>query len=195
MYEADKPNPFVGKWKAPFATTARPSISGQRQLLLEELHEASSVGPVLVELASTLRRLPEYLRTIRRYDEVQVPSAELINERGLQVLTHAILRLLYADVRAEDYVSQHAGAASRVDFLVAGVGVIVETKMTRPGLGDRKVGEELLIDWGRYKRHPECRAIFALIYDPMRFIDNPAAIESSLTDMQSEVPTMAVVVY
>jgi hypothetical protein len=102
--------------------------------------------------------------------------------------------MLYDDVRPEDYVSQFAGANSRVDFLIRGVGVIVETKMTRPSLTDKRVGEELLIDWGRYQRHPDCKGIFALVYDPSRRLSNPTALESDLSGDNGGLWTRVLVV-
>ncbi|WP_164704379.1 hypothetical protein [Blastococcus litoris] len=131
---------------------------------------------------------------MQRYNSSQAPPLALTNEKGFQVAVHAILRLLYEDVREEDFVSQFAGAGSRVDFFLAESGVLVETKMTRPGLTDRKIGEELLVDWGRYKRHPDCRGILALIYDPDNHIANTAALERDLTDTKALVPTLAIVI-
>lgn len=194
LYDAEKPGLFP-KFKNMYAATGRPALAEQRALLVQTLHQIASSGPVLLELAQVLRRFPEFLRTVRRYDNPQVPTPAITNEAGLQVAVHAILRLLYSDVREEDFVSQHAGGSSRVDFFIAEAGVLVETKMTRPGLRDRKVGEELLIDWGRYKRHPDCKAIFAMVYDPERYIDNHVALETSLTDLTAAVPTLAIVVY
>lgn len=188
------PNPLMSPWQYPFETTAGPSLLGQRQILAGVLHAATSMSAVLEELSEVMQRLPEYLRTLERYGSEQAPPPALTNEKGLQVVVHSVLRLLYRDVRAEDFISQHAGASSRVDFLLAQSGVLVETKMTRPGLADRKVGEELLIDWGRYKRHPDCHAILALVYDPDFQIDNPTALESSLTDLSANVPTKAIVI-
>jgi len=194
FYKADDPNPLIVQWQHPFETTAGPALLGQRQILTEVLYASSSVATVLEELSDVARRLPEYMRTLERYSSSQCPAPNILDEKGLQALIHAILRLLYADVRAEDFVSQHAGASSRVDFLLAEAGVIIETKMTRQGLADRKVGEELLIDWGRYKRHPDCRAILAIVYDPGYRIDNPTALEAGLSDNSADIPTKAIVV-
>jgi hypothetical protein len=194
FYNADEPNPLISQWQHPFDTTAGPALLGQRQILTEVLYSGSNIATLLDELSDMARRLPEYLRTLERYSSDQCPAPNIVNEKGLQVLLHSILRLLYADVRAEDFVSQHAGASSRVDFLLAETGVVIETKMTRKGLADRRVGEELLVDWGRYRRHPDCRAILAIVYDPEFHIDNPTALEAGLSDNSADIPTQAVVV-
>jgi hypothetical protein len=194
LYDASQPNPFVGKWQYPFETTGQPSLVVQRQILAEALHEIAAVSPVLDELTTLFNRLPDFISTLRTASNPAVPPPSIANEKDLQVLVHAILRLLYPDVRAEDPVSQEAGAGSRVDFLIKDAGVIVETKMTRKSLTDKRVGEELLIDWGRYQRHPDCRGIFALVYDPERYLHNPAGLEHDLSQGANDIPTRVVVV-
>lgn len=194
LYNADEPNPFVGKWQYPFESTCQPSLVVQRQILTEALHEVTAVSPVLDELTSVFNRMPDFISTLRIASNPSVPPPSIANEKDLQVLVHAILRLLYPDVRAEDMVSQYAGAGSRVDFLIRDSGVIVETKMIRKSLTDRKVGEELLIDWGRYQRHPDCRGIFALVYDPERYLHNPAGLQHDLSQGVSDIVTRVIVV-
>jgi hypothetical protein len=88
---------------------------------------------------------------------------------------------LFDDVRREDAVPQHAGGASRVDFMLPAAGVVVEAKMTRSGLTDRALGQELLVDWGRYPKHPDCRAILAFVFDPERRLANPTGLELDLS--------------
>jgi hypothetical protein len=41
-----------------------------------------------------------------------------------------------------------------VDFLLKKESVLVETKMTREGLTDRKLGKELIIDIDHYQQRP-----------------------------------------
>ena len=188
-------NPFApDKFRYPFESTFRDNLTRQRAVLVMSLE--SQAGPVLVldELTELFGRLPDFLHVLDAAGNSNVPIPELTNEADLQVLVHALLRMHYDDVRAEDYVSQQAGASSRVDFLLRQSGVMVETKMTRPTLTDKRVGEELLIDWGRYQRHPDCRAIFALVYNPGRFIINPAGLAGDLSQVEREPVTRAIVV-
>ncbi|WP_147263023.1 hypothetical protein [Geodermatophilus sp. TF02-6] len=149
---------------------------------------------MLDELTAVLRRLPEYLDVLRRSNNPRVPAPSIEHEADLQVLLHALLRLHYDDVRPEDPVSQHAGGGSRVDFLLRETGVVIETKMTRPTLTDRKLGEELSVDWNRYPRHPDCRAILAFVYDPGRHLANPSALEHDLSQDERSPATRVVVV-
>jgi|tagenome__1003787_1003787.scaffolds.fasta_scaffold20987439_2 hypothetical protein len=139
-------------------------------------------------------RLPEYLAVLERRASERVPAPSIERESDLQVIVEAILRLHYSDVRPEDYVPEYAGGRSRVDFLLQESGVIIETKMTRDRLRDREVGEELTIDWKRYERHPDCRAILAVVYDPGRYISNSAGLEHDLSQVHSEPATRVLVV-
>jgi hypothetical protein len=195
LYNADEPNPFIGKWQYPFESTCQPALIVQRQILTEALHAVAPVSPVLDELTNIFHRIPDFISILRIVSNPSVPPPRIANEKDLQALVHAILRLLYPDVRAEDTVPQFAGAGSRVDFLIRASGIIVETKMTRKSLTDRKVGEELLIDWARYQRHPDCRGIFALVYDPERYLHNPAGLEHDLSQGSSDIWTRVIVVH
>jgi hypothetical protein len=194
LYNPGESSPFIDKWQKPFGSTCQGELVAQRQILMEALHEVSDVSAVLDELSTLFKRLPDFIATLGLASNPSVPAPMIKNEKDLQVLVHAILRLLYPDVRPEDQVPQKAGAGSRVDFLIRDAGVIVETKMTRKSLTDRKVGEELLIDWGRYQRHPDCRGIFALVFDPDRYLHNPAGLEHDLSQGAAEISTRVIVV-
>jgi hypothetical protein len=184
----DPSNPF-GLYQYSFQDCFRGSAAIQREILYESAQVDVPIAEELERLAGLLSRVPDYLKML-----VEAGAPEVVNETDLQRLLHPLLRILYADVRREDLVPQFAGGGSRVDFLLKEVGVILETKMTRPTLTDQKVGAELLVDWGRYRQHPNCAGIFGLIYDPARHITNPSGLQADLTDLSVAVPTCALVV-
>ncbi len=184
----DPSNPF-SIYQHSFEDCFRASAAIQREILYEITQLEIPLDAELERLAQLLSRVPDYLKML-----ADAGAPKVIAESGLQDLLHPLLLVLYGDVRREDFVSQFAGGASRVDFLLKDVGVVLETKMTRPTLTDRKVGEELLVDWSRYRKHPDCAAIFGLIYDPARHIGNPNGLQADLTDMSAAVPTCALVV-
>lgn len=194
FYNEAEPNPLLDRWKNPYGQTFRDNLAAQRDLLVRVLHVVADAASVLNELTAVCRRLPDYLRIFDHAQNPHVPAATIRNQADLQVVIHGVLRLLFDDVRPEDAVPQQAGAASRVDFLLREAGVIVETKMTRPGLTDRRVGEELLVDWGRYPRHPDCRAILAIVYDPEGRIFNAAGLENDLSQEHTAPATRVIVV-
>lgn len=94
------------------------------------------------------------------------------NEYDAQDLLRALLSLHIADLRAEEPVPSCAGASSRMDFLLHDLQVGVEVKMTRAGLKDKQLGEQLIIDIARYAAHPRCRRLICFVYDPGYLIRN-----------------------
>ncbi|HEX8003570.1 MAG TPA: hypothetical protein VF519_12825 [Mycobacteriales bacterium] len=190
----DPKNPVFPRWKVPFDGTPRDSLATQRTILRTELHRVAAPAMVLDELSAMFRRLPEFLDVLRAHGNDRVPPPDLQNEADLQALVHALLRVRFGDVRAEDPVPQYAGRSTRTDFLLREAGVLVETKFTRTGLRDKQLGDELLQDLGRYPRHPDCRAIFVLIYDPARQVLSPDALEADLSSDKADLPIRAIVV-
>ena len=53
-----------------------------------------------------------------------------------------------------------------MDFLLKKEKIVVEVKMTRRGLADKEVGDQLIVDIERYKKHPDCNTLICFIYDP-----------------------------
>lgn len=68
-----------------------------------------------------------------------------------------------------------------MDFLLKAEQLVLEVKKTRKGLGPREVGDQLLIDIGRYKAHPDCKRLVCFVYDPDARITNAAGMERDLT--------------
>lgn len=67
-----------------------------------------------------------------------------------------------------------------MDFLLKLEKIVIETKMTREGLRDREVGDELLQDLARYKSHPDCSTLICFIYDPRGILKNPYGLASDI---------------
>ena len=107
-------------------------------------------------------------------------TLDINDEYDVQDLMHALLRLYFDDIRPEEWVPSYAGASSRTDFLLPQIDTVIETKRTRKGLNAKVVGEQLIIDIARYKRHPQCRRLVCFVYDPEGRIANPSGIESDL---------------
>ena len=108
------------------------------------------------------------------------------DEYDVQDLLHSLLLIYFDDVRSEETVPSHAGASSRLDFLIPQYEIGIEAKMTRNGLADRKIGEELLIDIGRYTKHPKCKNLLCFIYDPEYNIENFTGLKADLESHSSE---------
>lgn len=115
------------------------------------------------------------------------PTLDVNDEYDVQDLFHALLRIPFDDVRPEEWTPSYAGRASRMDFLLPEIEAVVEIKKSRPGLGARELGEELIVDISKYKKHPSCRTLFCFVYDPDGRINNPRGIENDLNAKQEEL--------
>lgn len=105
----------------------------------------------------------------------------IADEYDVQYLFNALLRASFEDVRPEEPTPSQGGGSARMDFLVKSERLVIELKMTREGLTDREVTDQLLIDIGRYQSHPSCATLFCFVYDPGFLLRNPRAIENDLT--------------
>lgn len=107
-------------------------------------------------------------------------SLTITDEYDVQDLLNSLLLLFFEDVRPEEWTPSYAGGCNRIDFLVKDEEIAIEVKMTRPGLKDKELGEQLLIDIAKYKTHPHCNKLYCFVYDPDGFIRNPRGIEKDL---------------
>jgi hypothetical protein len=103
------------------------------------------------------------------------------DEYDVQDLLHALLKLEFDDIRPEEWTGSYAGKASRMDFLLKAEQLVIEVKMTRDSLGTKEVGDELIIDIGRYRAHADCKTLVCFVYDPSHHIDNPDGLEHDLS--------------
>jgi hypothetical protein len=109
------------------------------------------------------------------------PFAIIADEYDVQDLVHALLRIFFDDVRAEEYTPSYAGGSARIDFLLKKEQILIETKKTRAKLRAKELGEELIIDIARYASHPDCKTLYCLVYDPGYHVTNPAGVENDLS--------------
>lgn len=118
-------------------------------------------------------------------------TLDVSDEYDVQDLLHGLLHLHFDDIRPEEWTPSYAGGSARVDFLLKKESIIVEVKKTRQKLGSREVGDELLIDIGRYQAHPDCKTLLCFVYDPDGRIANPRGLETDLSkrinDMEVKV--------
>jgi hypothetical protein len=106
----------------------------------------------------------------------------ITDEYDVQDLVRALLRTVSDDVRHEDPVPSVANKSTRLDFILKAEGIIVETKMTRPGLDGKKVAEELAEDITFYKGRTDWHTLVCFVYDPGRLIRNRAALQDLTRD-------------
>lgn len=139
---------------------------------------AASDDP-MARVVSLCRRFPLFVERLQARQRNR-PAFEVQDEYDVQDLLHAILKLHFDDVRPEEWTPSYAGNASRVDFLLPTERMVIEAKMTRTGLGQREVVDQLIIDRARYESVPNVDTLVCVVYDPTRRCSNPAAIEADV---------------
>ena len=108
-------------------------------------------------------------------------TLDVSDEYDVQDLFHALLLQYFKDVRPEEWTPSYAGKSARMDFIIKDCDTIVETKMTRKGLGDKELGDQLLVDIARYNEYHNCSTLICFVYDPDGRISNPRGIEKDLS--------------
>ncbi len=116
------------------------------------------------------------------------------DEYDAQDLLHALLKTVSDDVRPEEVTPSHAGASSRVDFLLKREKIVVEVKMASSRMKDKQIGEELIVDIKRYQSHPDCGTLICFVYDPNHHLANPAGLEDDLSGKHDDLNVRVLVV-
>ncbi|MEQ1734983.1 MAG: hypothetical protein ABL886_00970 [Rhodoglobus sp.] len=148
--------------------------------------------PSLGTVVHLLNRFPHAARSLRSRWGQRAPLI-MKDEYDVQYLLHALLLTQFEDVRPEEWTPSYAGASARMDFLLKREGVMVEVKMTRDGLDDRKLGEELVVDVHRYEARPDCAALVCLVYDPEKRLKNPAGLIADVERAHSRLAIRVVI--
>ncbi len=120
----------------------------------------------------------------KRYNNRQ--GVVITDEFDVQDLLHAQLVTFFEDVRAEDPVPISAGRGSRLDFLIADISTAIEVKMTRKGLEDRALGDQILQDIGRYLKHSDIERLVFFVFDPDKRIQNPKGLKEDIEKLSRD---------
>ncbi len=115
-----------------------------------------------------------------RHRHADRETLDVADEYDVQDLLHALLKVEFDDVREEEHAPSSAGSNPRMDFLLKREQIVIEVKKTRKGLGDRELGDELILDVGRYRSHPDCKILVCFIYDPENRVKNAAGLKTDL---------------
>lgn len=107
------------------------------------------------------------------------------NEYDVQDLLHAMLRPWIGDIRPEEFTPSYAGSSTRMDFLLPTHALVIETKIVRDRTHAKKIGDELIIDIEHYRRHPECKNLWCVVYDPEHLITNAPGMKADLEGKRS----------
>jgi len=165
------------------------------QEISDQDQESSSVDvddiSLLCRICENFHKLARQLRV--RHDDRS--TIDISDEYDVQDLLHALLKVFFDDVRPEEWTPTYAGAASRMDFLLKNEHIVIETKMTRDGLKDKQIGEQLIVDIAKYKEHASCRNLLCFVYDPSGLVGNPNGLETDLQKLSSDDLRVKVLIF
>lgn len=183
------------------STASKATIIAQLLVLLAEgnIRTVSSAGTVAfaggrLDAVSLVLALGDRMLPVQRSLRVRShgrPALTLADEYDDQYLYRALLVQFFDDVRDEEYTPSYAGQNSRIDFLIPQYTLGVELKHTRTGLGDRELGQQLIVDRERYKGHPSVTHLLCLVFDHDGHLRNPRALED---DLRRDVTTTDIAV-
>lgn len=149
--------------------------------ILESLVDIDSVAEGIDYdlLTRVLNRFSSFIKQLNRRHNNR-KGIDVKDEYDVQNLLHALLITFYDDVRAEDPVPICAGGSSRLDFFISDINTAIEVKMTRRGLGDKTLGDQLLNDVGRYATRNDIDRLVFFVYDPGGHIHNPVGMKNDI---------------
>jgi hypothetical protein len=152
LWNAEQQSGLFPYWDVPYETTFHSSLLEQRQLLTlaRQKNEEASWAADLALVEQVARGFPALADGLRhRYG--RRAALEVRDEYDVQDLVGGVLSMLFGDVRREDPSPIHGGRASRIDFFLKQQQILVEVKMTRPGLRDRDIAKQLIDDIELYR--------------------------------------------
>lgn len=162
-------------------------------LLGQSVGTADHTDTPLTTILSLCRRFHLAARQLAKPRRKGKRPWETVDEYDVQDLLHGLLRLQFDDVRPEEATPSHGGRSSRMDFLLKPERIVVEVKMTRDGLGQKEVADELAIDKEHYRSHPDCERLVCFVYDPNGRCSNPVALERDVSSEDGQLSVHIVV--
>lgn len=144
----------------------------------------------LLNLLSRFHKVAQELRDRRQGRDTVI----IKDEYDVQDLLNAILYLNFDDIRKEEFSPSNSGSNSRIDFVLKKEKIILEVKISSDRLGAKKLGEELLVDIGRYKEYPDCSDLVIFIYDKEDHIRNKKGLISDLQKQSIHELTVTVII-
>lgn len=144
--------------------------------LLENNHIELEKVKILETIFSNFHKMAIKMRE-RHSDRT---TLDINDEYDVQDLLYATLQLFFEDIRREEWTPSYAGNSARVDFLLKNEEIVIEVKKTRSSMKDKDLGEQLIVDIAKYKKHPHCKKLICFVYDPDGRIGNPTGMINDL---------------
>lgn len=160
---------------------------------LESLPEEESLPSGSADVVQLCGRFGQCARQLtKRHDDR--PPFVINDEYDAQDLLHAILRLRFDDVRAEEPVPSFASKSSRTDFYLPEIKTFIEVKYFGQKRAEKKVRSEIIEDVASYSSHHGCETLIVLIYEGDKHIGNPTGFISDLEKLEMKGRPIRVII-
>ena len=169
------------------------SIRNNPEIIIRHIDESTNIENLIESILTNFHRAAQQLLKGRKDKAKLRETLKIKDEYDVQDLLHAFLRLHFDDITPEDSSPSYAGGASRIDFILNDHKIAIEVKMTRKTLTDKRIGEELLIDIGRYQTHKNVETLFCFIYDPDSLINNPKRLANDLEEHSKKIKVKVII--
>ena len=177
---AKNPPPFCTYCSEPFPWKEKIEMKNRKSKAEKplEMLQIKRLQKILSKFQSVVEKL--------RDRHANRETLDVKDEYDVQDLLHALLVIDFDDIRPEEWTPSYAGQSARMDFLLKDEKIVVEVKMTRKGLSDKGIGNQLIVDIERYKNHPDCDTLICFIYDPISNIKNKKGLITDLEEKSSK---------
>jgi len=155
--------------------------------------EGSQLSPSAYDRVTRLcERFPKVAEQLTdRYGKKEPLRME--DEHDVQDLFHALLRIDFHDIRAEEHSPSHAGSGSRVDFVLKEQHIGIEIKYAKDHTQESRLKKQLAEDKEQYGQHPNCDELICFIYDPEQILSNPPGFEKDMTGRTHDLDTTVII--
>lgn len=168
---------------------------------LESLLEVLKEGDIILDskndvesLENVLYRFPKVVNKLSKGRKNVNTVLTIKDEYDVQHLLNGLLSLHFDTIFSEDAVPNSKGSCSRVAFFIKDISTILEIKMTREGLKNKELGEQLNDDISKYPKRDDCDKIYFFIYDPNNYIENPEDFEDDFTSKRDNIMIKTIIV-
>jgi hypothetical protein len=140
----------------------------------------TEIDPKLVAICDRFHRAGSHVAKRRQGKQ----PIDFSDEYDLQDVFGLVLKCAYESVKDEEWTPSYGGSAGRIDYIVEDTQTAAELKLARL---NHKVGDELLVDIGRYRSRADVRTLVCFVYDPMGHLRRDASeIEKSLSGRHAQ---------
>ena len=67
-----------------------------------------------------------------------------------------------------------------MDFLLPAHSLVIELKFVRDRSHAKRIGDELIVDIEHYRKHPGCKTLWCVVYDPDHLLTNADGLRQDL---------------